>query len=316
MPTCNPLTRVFAPSIALTLLTAALAPSFGQEVQYHAHSEHLQILQPFLGQWEFEGVATPGSTLPEGTAFKGTMSARWVLNRCAIEGKWSVLGDADEVLAEVVFHYSWDPLKKKVVADARTSQGEVTHEELIESDGTTFVFKATHRLADGTAKTSTRTSVLAADKQSQTTTWSDQLVGGQKVPDLKVLSKRKPRPLQEDRAAVVGTWTTTFTNAKGEQIRIVKEVKRNRETVHYYDADDTLTRTHTNRYWLQRRGSHNTWTFPGMKIVAGPEADTQVRFPQPGWYIYHVNGDQLIEFQGLGKEDGKPQFMTWNRVTE
>ena len=316
MSTCTPLTRASLPSLALLLLTATLTPSFGQQPQHHPHSEHLQILRPFLGQWEFEGVATPGSTIPEGTAFKGTMSARWVLNRCAIEGKWSALGDGDEVLSQVLFHYSWDPLNKKIVAAARSSLGEVTHEELLESDGTTFVFKATHRLGDGTAKTSTRTSVLADDRQSQTTTWSDQVVDGKQVPDLKVLSKRKPQPLQDDRAAVVGTWTTTFTNDKGEKIRIVKEVKRNRETVHYYDADDTLTRTHTNRYWLQRRGNYNTWTYPGMKIVEGTDAGTQVRFPQPEWYIYQVNGDQLVEFQGLGKDDGKPQYMVWNRVAE
>ena len=103
---------------------------------------------------------------------------------------------------------------------------------------------------------------------------------------------------------------------EGEKIRIVKEVKRNRETVHYYDADDTLTRTHTNRYWLQRRGNYNTWTYPGMKIVEGTDAGTQVRFPQPEWYIYQVNGDQLVEFQGLGKDDGKPQYMVWSRVAE
>ena len=244
------------------------------------------------------------------------MTARWILNRCAIEGKWSVTGDGDEVLAQVLFHYSWDPLKKRIVADARSSQGEVVHEELIESDGTSFVFKATHRLADGTAKTSTRTSVLGPDQQSQTTAWSDQIVGGQSVPDVKVVSKRIPRPLQEDRAAVMGTWTTSFTNDKGAQIRVVKEVKRNRETVHYYDADDTLTRTHTNRYWLQRRGNYNTWSFPGMKVVAGKDAGTQVRFPQVAWYIYHVTEDQLTEFQGLGEEDGKPRAMTWTRIQE
>lgn len=311
-----PLIRALTTTLSLIFFTATLTPAFGQQSQHHPHSEHLQVLQPFLGQWAFEGVATAGSTIPEGTAFKGTFSARWVLNRCAIEGKWSVTGDGDEVLAQVLFHYSWDPLARKIVADARSSQGEVTHEELIESDGTTFVFKATHRLEDGTAKTSTRTTVLSADKQSQTTTWSDQVVGGQQVPDLKVLSKRIPRPLQDDRAAVIGTWTTSFTNDKGEQIRVVKEVNRNRETVHYYDADDTLTRTHTNRYWLQRRGDYNTWTFPGMKIIAGKDAGTQVRFPQVAWYIYHINGEHLTEFQGLGKDDGKPRVMTWNRAAE
>ena len=302
--------------VTLGLCTASLTPTLGQQAQHHPHSEHLQVLQPFLGQWEFAGVATAGSTILEGTAFKGTLSARWILKRCAIEGKWSLTGDNDEVLSQVLFHYSWDPLKKKIVADARSSEGEIVHEELVQSDGTTFVFQATHRLEDGTSKTSTRTTVLDPDQQGQTTTWSNQIVGGQKVPDMKVISKRVPRPLMEDRAAVIGTWTTSFTNDKGQQMRVVKEVKRNRETVHYYDASDTLTRTHTNRYWLQRRGNYNTWTFPGMKIVAGKDAGTQDQFPQVAWYIYHVDGDHLSEFQGLGEADGKPQVLKWARVKE
>ncbi|MAV38285.1 MAG: hypothetical protein CMJ59_22830 [Planctomycetaceae bacterium] len=312
--------RLLSDSVVTLIVGVALSATTGtvaiaQQSAFHAHSEHLQILQPLLGQWEFEGAAANEGALPAGAEFKGTLSLRWILNRSAMELKFRTTAD-DRVIAQGLLHYSWDPVKKTVVLDGRTRGGDVIHGEWVSADEKTFIFKLRGRQADGTSKSSTRTITLAADNQSQEIVWTDQMIGGEQAPDTKVTARRVPRPLRDDRAAVIGTWTTTFTNDEGKPIRAVKEVTRNRETVHYYAADDTILRTHTNRYWLQRRGDYNTWTFPGMKIVAGKEAGKQIRFPQAAWYIYRVAEDTLTEFQGLGEDDGKPQLVTWTRVNE
>ena len=307
--------RIVTLIVGVALSAAAGTVAVAQQPAFHAHWEHLQILQPLLGQWEFAGAAANDGTVPTGTEFKGTLSLRWILNRSAMELKFRMTAD-DRGIAQGLLHYSWDPVKGTVVLDGRTSLGEVIHGEWVSSDKMTFVFKLRGRQADGTSKSSTRTIALAADNQSQEIAWTDQMIGGEQAPDTKITARRVPRPLRDDRAAVVGTWTTTFTNDEGKPIRVVKEVTRNRETVHYYAPDNTILRTHTNRYWLQRRGDYNTWTFPGMKIVAGKEAGKQIRFPQAAWYIYRVAEDTLTEFQGLAEDDGRPQLLTWTRVND
>lgn len=143
--------------------------------------EHLKVLEPFLGAWEYEGPVQediPGIA-EKGEQMRVLFRYHWVLNRNAIIMDWSIQLDDGQVDAKVLIGF--DPKGGKIVSGEFTSAGEYSHGQWSVEDKT-LTITAHGIAADGTPSSTTVTNKLAG---RGTMVWqaTDRTRGGEPLPD-------------------------------------------------------------------------------------------------------------------------------------
>jgi len=109
------------------MLTLALLTTLAA-AQPDMPSEHLQQLQPLIGQWVCVGSAqsdSPGIG-PKGTEFIAVATYAWAINKNALQINF-VAKSADRKPVQVVELIGWDAGQKTLVSQAFGSGGHVEH---------------------------------------------------------------------------------------------------------------------------------------------------------------------------------------------
>lgn len=124
----------------------------------------------------------------------------------------------------------------------------------------------------------------------------------------------KQTPEEADLAAVQGMWERDFTDQAGKIVgRAVKHIEGRRETVTYYDSDDKVLQAHRVEIKLRREGGVRLFEHSEIEIIAGPRKG--LKSDRRGAYVYKVEGDRFLEFQGILIRDAEQRadIRVWNR---
>src|SRR5689334_10450447 len=103
---------------------------------------------------------------------------------------------------------------------------------------------------------------------------------------------------KDDLAAVQGVWEREApTGVDLGYQRATKDIRGNRETVTFYDADGKILRRHQVDFKLSRTGDVKVFTYSNMEVTEGDQKGTKT--PQAYSYLYRVKGNQFWEVEGL-----------------
>ncbi len=174
--------------LAATLLTlllpwiAAAQEETPQPQQRPANYDHLQILEPFLGQWVYEGPAkrTVPGLLKEGRQMRVEMAYRWVVNKNALILTISIQpkGEKEFKIVEMV---GWDVKRQMIVSGAFNTAGGMSYGRW-SVDENRLLIKTRDVADDGTESSAT---IVHELHDTDKLTWSEtnRLVDGKKRPD-------------------------------------------------------------------------------------------------------------------------------------
>jgi hypothetical protein len=123
------------------------------------------------------------------------------------------------------------------------------------------------------------------------------------------------KDLKEDLRKLQGKWEHAFT-VKGEQgreieIRKVKEIKDEKETVTWYLPGGKVYQVNQVDIKLEKKGKDRIFTYTNWKFLEGPDKGKEI--PGKGSFVYKIDGDVWTEVAET--DDGKIEVQ-WKRVKE
>jgi hypothetical protein len=117
------------------------------------------------------------------------------------------------------------------------------------------------------------------------------------------------KALKEDLRKLQGKWEHNFKNDKvNANIRKVKEIKGNKESVTWYDPDGKIVAANKADFKLEIKGKQRVFSWSNGKIV---DSEYRERPFQDGSFVYKLEGDKWIEMLPAGKGQ-----IVWRRVKE
>lgn len=122
------------------------------------------------------------------------------------------------------------------------------------------------------------------------------------------------KDLKEDLRKLQGKWEHTFT-VKGEQgeveIRKVKEIKDEKETVTWYLPGGKVYQVNQVDIKLEKKGKDRIFTYTNWKFLEGPNKGMELE--GKGSFVYKLDGDTWTEV--VETDEGKTEIQ-WKRVKE
>jgi uncharacterized protein (TIGR03067 family) len=119
---------------------------------------------------------------------------------------------------------------------------------------------------------------------------------------------------QDDIAQVQGRWEREEPQGSDASYkRATKEIRGDKETVTYYDADGKIVRQHKVDFKLSRTGDVNVFTYTNWEATEGPQKGTKM--PGSASYIYRVGEKQFREVWGFlpGQETRRTVLNIWKK---
>lgn len=115
-----------------------------------------------------------------------------------------------------------------------------------------------------------------------------------------------------DLASMQGRWELTRTDAGGNVIRSVKEIKGNKTTLTRYNAKGEVIHAHTSELELTVTDRVKIHTWRNMEVTAGQGKGEKI--PGPFSFIYTIDDNTWTEAWGLLRGDRQPAAMyVWKR---
>jgi uncharacterized protein (TIGR03067 family) len=112
---------------------------------------------------------------------------------------------------------------------------------------------------------------------------------------------------------VQGTWERTETAPDAPYRRATKEVKGNKETVTYFDADGKVTHQHRVDFKLSKAGDVGLFTFSNFEVTEGPQKGQKMEGEST--YVYRATDEEFREAQGfLPGDAGEASVNVWKKA--
>ena len=112
---------------------------------------------------------------------------------------------------------------------------------------------------------------------------------------------------------VQGTWERAETAKDSPYVRATKEVKGNKETVTYYDADGKVVHQHRVEFKLSKAGDVGLFTYSNFEVTEGEQKGQKMEGEFS--YIYRATEDEFREAQGFLPGDmGDPAMTVWKKA--
>ncbi len=128
-----------------------------------------------------------------------------------------------------------------------------------------------------------------------------------------VVADEPDAALQQDYAAIGGTWQREMRDEQGRTLVVTKSEQDGMSLVTIRDAQGKILHSHHSQYKLERSGEVRIFRYWNRTVTDGPDKgriDTQTRS-----YIYRIHADRFYEIHGLLLEDtGRPSVIVWERV--
>ncbi len=124
------------------------------------------------------------------------------------------------------------------------------------------------------------------------------------------------KDLKEDLRKLQGKWehTFTFNTEQGDlEIRKVKEIKNETETVTWYLPDGKVYLVSQVDIKLEKKGKDRIFTYSNWKFLEGPEKGKEI--PGKGSFVYKLSGDTWTEVVETDEGTTKVEIQ-WKRVKE
>jgi uncharacterized protein (TIGR03067 family) len=119
---------------------------------------------------------------------------------------------------------------------------------------------------------------------------------------------------QDDLAQVQGRWEREEPQGSGASYkRATKEIRGNKETVTYFDAEGKVVRQHKVDFKLSKAGDVNIFTYTNWEATEGPQKGTKM--PGSVSYVYRVSEKQFREVWGFlpGQENRRTVLNIWKK---
>ncbi len=119
------------------------------------------------------------------------------------------------------------------------------------------------------------------------------------------------KELKADLRKMQGKWEYTFKDEQGEvQIRKVKEIKDETETVTWYLPDGKVYQVNRVDIKLEMKGKDRLLIYSNWKYLEGPEKGKEIQ-GKLGSYVYKIEGDAFTEVLETGEGE-----IQWKRMKE
>ena len=121
----------------------------------------------------------------------------------------------------------------------------------------------------------------------------------------------------DDLKIIQGMWEREEpSGTQASYKRATKEIRGNKETVSYYDAENRLVRRHNVDFTVSRMGDVKIFTYTQMEITEGPQKGT--KNPGPVSYVYWANDKFFREVWGFlpGQEAPPVVLYIWKRADD
>jgi uncharacterized protein (TIGR03067 family) len=117
----------------------------------------------------------------------------------------------------------------------------------------------------------------------------------------------------EELKKIQGTWERTDPAENAPYRKATKEIKGNKETVTYFDADGKVVHRHQVDFKLSKAGNVGLFTFSNMEVTEGPQKGQKMEGDFT--YVYRATDDEFREAQGLMSGDqGDPALNVWKKA--
>ncbi len=100
--------------------------SYGAEQKGPPPNEHLKCYGPFIGVWRYEGplLEDVPDMAKKGSTFVFEFSRRWILDKNAVEGAWSIEFENGEKVSGK-WLVGWNAAEKQIVSGGMNSAGSI-----------------------------------------------------------------------------------------------------------------------------------------------------------------------------------------------